>query len=489
MKNRLVVIGAGLGGLSVAAIAARHGYDVTVLEQQRVAGGCLQCFSRHGARFETGMHFVGAANRDEILDRILRLCGVRDMVSFAPLDSIYNIIALAGQHYGIAAGREAFVDTLAHDLQCSAAPIYRIFDTIRRCARQSALYHPLAIPDPGMMLRSIADVMTDLHLPQPLVNVLGGDASLYAGRINVTPFATMAFLKEFYSDGAYRFDGGSDTLVRAFQRVIEVHGGNVVTNARVAHIHCDSYGVTAVETDNGNRYPADYVVSAIHPSLLPGMIDPGYLRPAYIRRVSDLVNTTSAFTVYLRFRPHTMPYMRHNVFGYNSTNPWTATEYTASDWPRGYLYMHHHNSVEDGYATSGQIITYMNYSDVSQWANTITGERPTAYTDFKQQRAETLLRHVEREVPGLMAAVDEYYTSTPLTYRDYNSTPQGALYGVAKDITISTANRVSHRTRIPNLLLAGQNINSHGMLGVLVGSLVACSDLPGINNLFTQLYD
>lgn len=489
MKNRVVVIGAGLGGLSAAAIAAQHGYAVTVLEQQRVAGGCLQCFSRHGARFETGMHFVGAAEDGQILDRILHLCGVRNMVTLAPLDNIYNIISLAGERHGIAAGREAFVDTLARSLRCSTAPVTRIFDAIRRCARQSALYSPTATPDPNMMLRSIADILSDMRLPQQLVNVLGGDASLYAGRINATPFATMAFLKDFYSDGAYRFDGGSDTLVNAFIRQIEAYGGTIVTNARVAHIHCDSRGATSVETKNGNRYPADFVISAIHPSLLPPMIESGHLRPAYVKRITGLVNTTAAFTVYLRFKPRTMPYMPYNLFGYNSPNPWTATDYNATDWPRGWLYMHHHDGIKDGYAMSGQIITYMNYADVAPWHNSYIGSRPTAYSDFKRQRAETLLRDVERQVPSLTSAVAEYYTSTPLTYRDYNNTPQGALYGVAKDITISTSNRVSHRTRIPNLLLAGQNINSHGMLGVLVGSLVACSDLPDINNLFTQLYD
>jgi all-trans-retinol 13,14-reductase len=36
---------------------------------------------------------------------------------------------------------------------------------------------------------------------------------------------------------------------------------------------------------------------------------------------------------------------------------------------------------------------------------------------------------------------------------------------------------VQHRTKIPNLLLAGQNTNSHGILGVLVGTIVACSEL------------
>jgi len=61
------------------------------------------------------------------------------------------------------------------------------------------------------------------------------------------------------------------------------------------------------------------------------------------------------------------------------------------------------------------------------------------------------------------------------------------MYGVVHDVQAGTGSRVSHRTRIPNLLLAGQNINSHGILGVLVGTLVVCGDLLGSQTIFKQI--
>ncbi|MBP8602872.1 MAG: NAD(P)/FAD-dependent oxidoreductase, partial [Bacteroidaceae bacterium] len=70
-------------------------------------------------------------------------------------------------------------------------------------------------------------------------------------------------------------------------------------------------------------------------------------------------------------------------------------------------------------------------------------------------------------------------TSTPLTYRDYTGTRNGSLYGIAKDVNLGAAGRVSFRTRVPNLFLAGQSVNSHGILGVLMGSFVVCDNLLG----------
>ena len=61
------------------------------------------------------------------------------------------------------------------------------------------------------------------------------------------------------------------------------------------------------------------------------------------------------------------------------------------------------------------------------------------------------------------------------------------MYGVAKDITKGAACHVQYKTRIPNLLLTGQNINSHGMLGVLVGSVVTCSELLTSEEIYRQI--
>ena len=60
-QKKVIIIGSGLGGLSCGTILAKNGYAVTVLEQGVQVGGCLQCFSRRGAKFETGMHFIGSA--------------------------------------------------------------------------------------------------------------------------------------------------------------------------------------------------------------------------------------------------------------------------------------------------------------------------------------------------------------------------------------------------------------------------------------------
>ena len=59
---KIIIIGAGIGGLFTGAFLAKEGYEVTVLEKNAIIGGGLQCFTRKGEMFETGMHSSEASS-------------------------------------------------------------------------------------------------------------------------------------------------------------------------------------------------------------------------------------------------------------------------------------------------------------------------------------------------------------------------------------------------------------------------------------------
>ena len=129
----------------------------------------------------------------------------------------------------------------------------------------------------------------------------------------------------------------------------------------------------------------------------------------------------------------------------------------------------------------------MNIDEVRQWSGTHVGHRGESYEQFKRQKAEALIDALEEEVPGLRGQIEQYYTSTPLTYKDYTGVPDGAMYGMFKDVRNIVSGSVTCRTHIPNLLLTGQSVALHGMQGVLAGSLVTCSSVLGTDAMLSQL--
>ena len=492
MSRRVVIIGSGLGGLSCGVVMAQNGYDVTVLEQGTQYGGCLQCFSRGSARFETGMHFVGQAREGQTLHTLLRFLGVDGDMRFSALDTAgYDVVHLQGQAFGFACGREAFIEGLAAHFPTQKDGLAGYCHAIDQVARASSIHSmcdsAVSSVSFDYQLKPIDAVIGQFITDPLLAKVLVGNLPLYAAQRGKTPFSTHAFIMNFYNAGAYRFVGGSDQLAHALHHRIVSMGGRVLTGTPVVAIGCDGSRATGVRTAAGDSIPADVVISTIHPQRTLELLDTPLIRQAYRRRVMDIPNTVGTFTLYIEFKDQAMPYSNSNHYWYAQDSPWDCEQYDDATWPKGYLYMHMCHEPHPQWAHTAVVISYMQMAEVAPWADTTVGHRGADYKAFKQRKAEALLDAMERDMPGFRSKVRRVYTSTPITYRDYTGTVGGSLYGLARDVTLGAAGRVSHRTRIPNLLLAGQNINSHGILGVLVGTLVACAELLGSKTLYSQI--
>lgn len=495
--KRAIIIGSGLGGLSTAVILAKYGYRVTLLEQSAQIGGALQCFRRSGVSFETGMHYIGSAGRGEIIDSLFKYLGILESISLQELDpSGYDIIALGGSRsssrYPFAKGREGFIERLCSFNRSWRDSLMRYMQAVESVAASSSIRNIAgegALVESGVKYQTLSmDSVLEELVDDPLLrDILAGTQSLYSAVAGRTPFALHAFIMDFYNKGAYRIKGGSSTIATALAERLKAMGGEIVTSAKAQKILFNSSGAEGVICGNGERYYGDLIISTIHPAAFAELIEEcQLLRPIYKSRLRSFRNTSGGFTLYIKFKRGKMPYMNHNLFGYTGESPWGCQFYNSSNWPLGYLYTHSVPTNGGGYAESGEIITYMNFADVERWQGLPVGRRGAKYEDFKRRCAERLIAAVERDVPGLADCIEAYWSSTPLTYLDYTSTAEGSMYGVAKEID-STASRVSFRTKVPNLLLAGQSVNSHGLLGVLVGTLITCSHIVGNNRIYNNL--
>lgn len=494
MKKKCVIIGSGLGGLATGVILAKNGYDVTVLEQGAQIGGCLQCFTRKGAKFETGMHFIGSAAPGQTLHKLMRYLEI-DNIELSRLDTnAYDIVSLQGDSFRFANGRDPFIQQMSTYFPKETDNIRKYYDTVEMIAQASSL-HSLRYAESDAAVNthyqtvSINSVLDEIFNDNLLKNVLVGNLPLYAAEKDKTPFSQHAFIMDFYNQSAYRVKGGSDKIAKRLVEVIEQYGGKVLPRKKVNKILCDDTHATGVEVNGEETYPADIVIAGVHPARVMEMLDTKLIRPAFKNRISNLQNTISGFSVYLKFKENTVPYLNSNYYSFKGNSPWDCENYTEANWPKGYLYMHFCDDSNSGFAQSGVILSYMHIRDVEQWAGTHVGHRGADYEAFKKEKAEKLLSELETAFPGINNNIDSYFTSTPLTYLDYTGTQEGSMYGVAKDIHLGSACRVPHKTRVPNLYLTGQNINSHGMLGVLVGSIVTCSELITAERIYQQIIE
>ena len=495
-RKKVIIIGSGLGGLSSGVVLAKNGYRVTVLEQDALPGGCLQCFCRRGVKFETGMHFIGSADEGQILNKMMRYLEIDGQVELARLDTDrYNVVSLQGEEFEFANGREAFIERMASRFPGQTDNLARYCRLVESISAASSLHTLKYGQTDGAVtaeyqLRSVNEVVEEIITDPLLQKVLVGDLPLYAAVRDKTPFSVHAFIMDFYNRSAFRFVGGSDVLVRALTDVLTGHGGEVRTRSRVTRIVCDATHAIGVEVNGGEFLSADYVISAAHPMRTMEMLgDTHLIRPAFRKRIASIPQTIGGFSVYLHFKENKVPYMNHNYFAYDTDTPWGCEQYDEESWPKGYLYMHVCDRAGQEFARSGILLTYMRMDELMAWQDTVPGRRGADYEAFVDGRARRLIAALDRRFPGIKDNIECFYVSSPLTYRDYTGTQDGSIYGVAKDITLGSAGRVPHKTRIPNVFMTGQNVNSHGMLGVIVGTMVTCGEFLTPKYMYEQILE
>ena len=494
MGKHVIIIGSGLGGLTCGYILAKNGFRVTVLEKNTQLGGCLQTFVRRGIKFETGMHYIGSIEEGQLLHYFFNYLSLLPDVKLSSLDKqAYDIISIGGERFPCANGTENYTEQLLQYFPKERKSLQNYWQAIHEATESSPLHALQTTEDqivlnPNHVKQSYSAFLESITQNEMLRLVLAGNLPLYAGERDKTPMYISAFINDFYNRSAYRIVGGSETIAHSLVRSIRVMGGTVIPSAEVANINCNDKQAVSVTLSNGDELQADYFISNVHPARMVEMLDTDLIRKSYRDRIMNLNNTISNFTVYIHFKKDALPYLNSNFYHYNTPEDvWRGKHYAQKTYPQSFLYMHLCSSAEQKFATAAVLISYMNYDDVSQWEGTKVGRRGKDYEDFKQEKAAKLLTLLEQQIPGTRQNIEHFYTSSPLTYLDYTGTERGSMYGVQRDCNESIHSLVSQRTRIPNLFQTGQNVNSHGILGVIIGSILTSGELIGVNTIIRQI--
>ena len=495
--KHIIIIGSGLGGLTCGYILAKKGYKITILEQNAQIGGCLQTFKRAGTTFETGMHYIGSMDEGQILNRFFSYFNMLDTVPVSRLDpNGYDVILLEGQRFPIVNGEENFVDTLSQFFPHERSNLKVYSDYINKITDYSMFYTDNAqmtnstfLRDPAFVRSASEFIETTIQTPL-LRDVLAGNLPLYGGVENKTPLYIHALIHDFYNKSAFRVAGGSDIIASSLANSIKEMGGEVLTRHKVVKINCDDMKATSVLIDNNVEIHADYIISNAHPVRTLELLDTPMIRKSFRNRVNSIENTISNFTVYIRFKENALPYQNYNLYYSPKANLWKHVgNYRPEQFPLGFLYMHCCAEQNQKFAHNGILLSYMNFDEVAKWRGTRIERRGDDYQEFKHNRAELLLDMLEEKVPGTRANILDYYTSSPLTYLDYTGTEGGSMYGILPDCNNLLNTKVLPRTKVPNLLLTGQNINIHGILGVMIGAVITARELTDTSDIIQHLHN
>jgi phytoene dehydrogenase-like protein len=488
----VVVIGAGLGGLTCAACLARAHIPVTVVEQHRIPGGYATAFERERGRFRFEVSLHGTALGDNTPGRLLKELGVWDKLALVRLPELFRIRRGPDEIVVPQSNPAAFVRTLsrrypeeAAGIEAFIAQLMAIYAETEQWGRKSALTRTLSMAlfpvlYPNMWKvrnQTLADLLSASVQSTEVKEVLAflwGYYGLPPSKLSAFYYAvaTAGYLKH----GSWSIQERSQNLSDALVEVIEEAGGTVVYNRKVETVQLADGAVTGVTTADGAQLPARAVVSnASAPALFDRMLPPEALPADYRRQLQSYRPSISSFIVWLGL-DHPL---RGRIPGFTThvsaegSSEQAYARCLQGDIARMSYSVSVYDNLYDGYSSPGtsslMLLALCGYAPWRPFERDYRKGRKAAYAEQKSNWARTLVRRAEKDlIPGLSSMIAVSEAATPLTNWRYTGNPEGAIYGYEQSLENAFMNRIANKTPVKGLYLAGAWGNpGGGYTGVL----------------------
>ena len=272
--DRVVIVGAGLGGLACALHLAAAGREVTVLERESVPGGRAGRLTIGGYEFDTGPTVL---TMPELIAEPLAAVGedLADWVSLTPLDPAYRTYYPDGSTLDVISEPDRMTEEIARVCGPREADGYRRFvrfaRELWRLERDAFISRNLDTPvdllRPALLklflrggFRRLADKVND-YFHDPRTRRVFSFQSLYAGVAPQQALALYAVISYLDSMAGVHFPrGGIHAVPQALAAAATKHGVSFRYDTTVRRVETYLGRARAVHTTSGERLPADVVV-------------------------------------------------------------------------------------------------------------------------------------------------------------------------------------------------------------------------------------
>lgn len=461
---KIIIVGAGIAGLSAGIFARQSGFDVTIFESHNIPGGNATGWKRNGYYFEGGMHWLVGSDKNTSLNKLWKEVG-----ALQDNNPIYN--------------RDPFLTYINGKEKIA---LYRDTDKLKE--------HLLTISpqDKKAILQLIKDINSLKTVPMPVMDIKGvkvkNKSSMKISQIygylkasktmkRLSKSSIDEYIAKFKHDGIRQLlssvlsmgnysamslaftlgglsandsgypKGGSLQLAQNMANTFESLGGIIEYKKKIERIEVNQARATGVWIDN-NLYHGDAVIITSDTLIA---LDTMFEQPLHEKWMDQLrkeilpVNCTFislGIKCDLSHLPENMVFSLKNPVTYNGK---TYTSISLNNY-----------ATFDGYAPKGcSAMTTILFEDTyDEWKQAYNDG---TYQNKKEILIEKIIQVLEESLPELKGKVEVWDIATPLTYERYCGTFRGSWMSVMKP-NAGTQIYPCKSNHIANLYFAGQRL-------------------------------
>ena len=410
----VIVVGAGLAGMTLANKMARDGRSVLLLESHNKLGGFATWFKRNEGEhiFDVSLHGfpVGMIKTcrkywsREIAERIHQLKSVRYINPQFEVETDFT--------------KEHFIKVLIEKFGVTLETVNAFFDELANMN-----FYDNSQMTNGELFEKYFPGRNDItrFLLEPIV---------YANGSNLEdPAITYGIVfSNFMSKGVYIFQGGTDLMITMMRDELIKNGVDIQMQARVESILIDSKNVTGTKAIGvlvkGHRIFSKSVVSNSNlKSTVHKMVGDEFFSPEFVKKADAVRLNTSSCQVYMGIKSgESIPFVGDLVFTSNDKS--FSTDLILSPKVGSQTFSVYYPDTRPHLAPKYAIVSSSN-ARFEDWINLSAEE----YKLQKNYVIERAIAGLEEIIPGVRQKIDYVDAATPLTVERYTLHEKGASFG------------------------------------------------------------
>lgn len=522
-KLDAIVIGSGIGGMSTAAILAKVGKRVLVLEQHDQAGGCCHSFIDKGYEFDVGIHYIGEMEHPSIsrtyVDHI-----TNGQLEWTPLSESYDEVIFAEKdkdvrRYPVYSGKDKWEASLKKTFPEESANIEKFFKLVYEVQKGQKtsmivkfipLWSVKLLEATGLInlitnfykwnAVTCKEVIWGLTKNQELRDIFCYCFGDYGTLPSKAGFPMQTLLHTHFMKGSSYPVGGASEIAFHIIPVIEASGGKVLVRAKVQQILVDDSGkACGVQVKKGTE-PVNITA--------PIIISNAGLYNTFDGMLPVDIATSSRLWPMVKNSEHAIASM--SVFVgldcsaekldiYHKKNAWVFTKNDIDQLTKDYMKLSREEALnvdipllfvsfpstkdpewDKKYPgkTTLALVTLMPYEWLAEWENERVMKRGDDYEGIKKAFGHKAIEQTCQLFPSIRDHIDFVSIGSPLSNRFYLGSPKGEIYGLdhtRERFSIWNNALLRPKTDIPGLYLTGQDVCSCGFTGALFGGFLSAS--------------